>query len=49
MKQITINLGKGVVLTAPIKMNMSYEEWQKMTNYINSLLDTHFLEQEKRR
>ncbi|MGE0792594.1 MAG: hypothetical protein AB7V77_00255 [Candidatus Woesearchaeota archaeon] len=39
MKTITINLGKGLVLKAPIKLDMTLEEWIRMTDYINSLLN----------
>ena len=40
MNEITIDLGKGVKLSAPIKMKMTVEEWIRMTNYINSILDS---------
>ena len=46
MEKLTIHLGKGVELTAPVKLNMTYEEWVRMTEYINSLLDNRFLTQE---
>ena len=36
MKQIHIDLGKGVVLSAPIKEKMTLEEWRRMTRFINS-------------
>lgn len=49
MEKITINLGKGVVLSAPIKMNMTYDEWVRMTEYVNSLLNNNFLTQEQKR
>ncbi len=38
MNKLTINLGKGVILQAPIKLNMTLEEWLRMTDYINSLI-----------
>jgi len=49
MEKLSINLGNGVTLTAPIKLNMSYDEWLRMTNYINSLVDNRFLTQEQKR
>lgn len=49
MEKLTINLGNGVTLTAPIKLNMSYDEWARMTDYINSLMDNQFLTQEQKR
>jgi len=39
MKEITIDLGKGVKLTAPIKMDMTIDEWLRMTRYIDSILE----------
>lgn len=36
MTQINIDLGKGVVLSAPIKLRMTLDEWKRMTAYINS-------------
>jgi len=38
MKRITVDLGKGVVLSAPIKERMTLDEWQRMSTYINSLI-----------
>lgn len=38
MNKLKINLGKGVILEAPIKLDMTLEEWERMTNHINSLL-----------
>ena len=38
MARMTIDLGKGVTLTAPIKLNMTAEEWVRMVNYINGLV-----------
>ena len=35
MKKITIDLGKGVELKAPVKMHMTKEEWLRMVEYIN--------------
>lgn len=46
MKNLTIHLGKGVVLTAPVKLDMSYDEWVRMRDYIDSLLDNRFLSQQ---
>lgn len=39
MHKLTIDLGKGVTLNAPIKLSMTLEEWIRMTNYINKLLE----------
>lgn len=39
MNKISIDLGKGVKLSAPIKMDMTIDEWLRMTNYINSILE----------
>ena len=39
MKEITIDLGKGVKLTAPIKMDMTIDEWLRMTSYVNKILE----------
>ena len=39
MNEITIDLGKGVKLSAPIKMKMTVEEWIRMTRYIDSILE----------
>jgi hypothetical protein len=39
MAKLTIDLGKGVTLTAPIRLQMSADEWQRMTSYINSLIN----------
>lgn len=36
MKRIEIDLGKGVILSAPIKDKMTLDEWQRMTRFINS-------------
>jgi hypothetical protein len=49
MEKLTINLGNGVSLSAPIKLNMTYDEWVRMSNYINSLMDNRFLIQEQKR
>lgn len=38
MQKLTIDLGKGVELSAPIKMKMTVDEWTRMSNYINRLL-----------
>ncbi len=38
VQRFTIDLGKGVELSAPIKMDMTVDEWVRMTNYINGLL-----------
>ncbi len=38
MKTITIDMGKGVRLTAPIKERMTLEEWNRMSEYINSIV-----------
>jgi hypothetical protein len=38
MKRITVDLGKGVVLSAPIKERMTLDEWQRMSSYINGLI-----------
>ncbi|MAE13769.1 hypothetical protein CMO92_04340 [Candidatus Woesearchaeota archaeon] len=35
---MTIDLGNGVKLLAPIKLHMTYEEWQRMSSFINSLI-----------
>ena len=39
MNTIKIDLGKGVVLEAPINLHMTAEEWTRMTRYINSLIN----------
>lgn len=39
MDKININLGKGVILSAPFKRNMTAEEWTRMVSYINGLLN----------
>ncbi len=39
MTKLKIKLGKGLVLEAPINLNMDVEEWKRMTQYINSLLN----------
>ena len=36
MKQIRIDLGKGVMLSAPIKLDMTVDEWSRMVRFINS-------------
>lgn len=36
MKQIHIDLGKGVILSAPIKLHLSLDEWNRMTTFINA-------------
>lgn len=36
MKKLKINLGKGVILEAPIKLNMTKDEWLRMSDFINS-------------
>ena len=36
MKRIKIDLGKGVLLSAPIKEQMTLDEWQRMVRFINS-------------
>jgi hypothetical protein len=38
MKKLKINLGKGVILEAPIKLEMTIEEWIRMSEFINSNL-----------
>ncbi len=38
MEQLKIDLGKGVVVTAPVKQRMTAEEWLRMTKYINSVI-----------
>jgi len=43
MNKIKIDLGKGVIVEAPIKLNMTIEEWIRMNNYINSLLNLNFI------
>lgn len=35
MKQLNIKLGNGVIMSAPIKLNMTVDEWQRMTAFIN--------------
>jgi len=47
MNEITIYLGKGVRITAPIKQKMTYEEWVRMSNYINSVLNETFLNNQR--
>ena len=44
MERIRIDLGKGVVLSAPIKSRMTIAEWNKMTQYVNRLLAADMLE-----
>lgn len=39
MEKLTIDLGKGLILSAPIKLNMTIEEWIRMTNYLNSIIN----------
>jgi hypothetical protein len=39
MTKLTIDLGKGVKLTAPINLSMTADEWQRMTSYINNLIN----------
>lgn len=39
MKKLKINLGKGVILEAPIKLEMTKEEWLRMSEFINSNLN----------
>lgn len=38
MEKIQIDLGKGVLLTAPFKRRMSVDEWTRMVSYINGIL-----------
>jgi len=47
MKKLSIHLGKGVVLSAPIKLNMTYDEWVRMRNYFDSILNEEFLKQKR--
>lgn len=38
-QMMQIDLGRGVKISAPIKMDMTLEEWIKMTTYINGVLN----------
>jgi hypothetical protein len=38
MKKLQIDLGKGMVLEAPIKLHMTAEEWKRMAKTINDHL-----------
>lgn len=39
METLQIDLGKGVVISAPIKMRMTADEWLRMTQHINSVVN----------
>lgn len=38
MTKLTIDLGKGVTLCAPINLTMTYDEWERMTAYIDGII-----------
>lgn len=38
MDKIRIDLGKGVVLSAPIKLRMTVDEWRRMSAHINGIV-----------
>ena len=45
--RMTIDMGYGVRLTAPIKLNMTVDEWQRMNVHINSLIKNQVVTQKK--
>ena len=44
LNRIKIDMGKGVVLSAPFKERMTVSEWRKMTAYIDQLLEKNLVE-----
>lgn len=44
MAKITLDLGKGVELTAPIKLRMTADEWRRMTDYIDAIINQQEVE-----
>lgn len=38
MERVRINLGKGVYVSAPVKKEMTIDEWMRMSDYLNSVL-----------
>ncbi|MCF7798351.1 hypothetical protein K9M74_00440 [Candidatus Woesearchaeota archaeon] len=43
MEKIVIDLGKGVVLVAPVKRKMTVDEWKRMSSYVSSLIKDSLL------
>ena len=39
MKKLTIDMGHGVSIQAPIKLDMTKDEWQRMVAHINKMIN----------